>query len=152
MIRGRDLQDRVFWKGGRLNYQELRAAYAGHDAMLFTSLRDSFGSQLLEAMAMGLPIITLDSHGAHDHVPANASIKVTVGNPEETVHRLATAIEDYASCPTYKKDAMSRHAWNFAKTLSWPGRAEQAEKLYEEVLSSTAFVNSNNLRAAAASI
>ncbi len=60
MIRDRKLEHRVFWKGRRLTWTELRAAYVEHDAMLFTSLRDSFGSQLLEAMAMGLPILSLD--------------------------------------------------------------------------------------------
>jgi len=134
MIRDRDLQSRVFWKGSRLNYQELRTAYAEHDAMLFTSLRDSFGSQLLEAMAMGLPIITLDLHGAHDHVPSSASIKVPVGRPEETIYDLVNAIEEYSSYPLEKKAEMSRQAWNFAKTLSWSGRAEATEKLYEKVI------------------
>ena len=60
--------------------------------MLFTSLRDSFGSQVLEAMAMGLPIICLDLHGAHDFVPDAASLKVSIGSPGETVHNLAGAI------------------------------------------------------------
>lgn len=138
MIRDRNLQDRVLWKGSRLTFQELRTAYAEHDAMLFTSLRDSFGSQLLEAMAMGLPVITLDLHGAHDHVPNAASIKVAVGKPEETVHNLANAIEQYASYPTPRRNEMSSHAWNFAKTLSWSARAEFAENLYQKVLSGVA--------------
>ena len=96
MIRDRNLQHRVFWKGSRLTGTELRTAYAEHDAMLFTSLRDSFGSQVLEAMAMGLPIITLDLHGAHDWVPNDASLKAEVGTPEETVRNFADAIEKYA--------------------------------------------------------
>lgn len=135
MIRDRNLQQRVLWKGSRLTFQELRTAYAGHDAMLFTSLRDSFGSQLLEAMAMGLPLITLDLHGAHDFVPATASIKVSVTTPEETVRNLANAIETYASYSSAKKNQMSQHAWSFAKTLTWSSRAELVEKLYEEILS-----------------
>jgi glycosyltransferase involved in cell wall biosynthesis len=135
MIRDRSLQSRVFWKGSRLTLQELRTAYAEHDAMLFTSLRDSFGSQLLEAMAMGLPIITLDLHGAHDHVPTAASIKVTVGRPAETVRNLANAIEQYASYSSPRRNEMSMQAWNFAKTLSWAARAGFAESLYQEVLS-----------------
>ncbi len=135
MVRDRNLQHRVFWKGSRLTWMELRTAYAEHDAMLFTSLRDSFGSQLLEAMAMALPIITLDLHGAHDFVPGGASFKVPVGNPEETVRNLAGAIEKYALLSRSSKNQMSMQAWNFAKTLSWSARAEFAERLYQEVLS-----------------
>lgn len=135
MIRERNLQQRVFWKGSRLTFEELRTAYAEHDAMLFTSLRDSFGSQLLEALAMGLPVITLDLHGAHDFVPEGAALKVAVGEPDETASNLARAIERYGSLPVSSKNEMSMRAWTFAKTLSWPERAEIAERLYKQILS-----------------
>jgi glycosyltransferase involved in cell wall biosynthesis len=137
MVRDRNLEHRVFWKGSRLTWTELRTAYAKHDAMLFTSLRDSFGSQVLEAMAMGLPIICLDLHGAHDFVPDIGSLKVSVGTPEETVQNLAGAIEEYSLLPATRKNQMSMHAWDFAKTLSWSARAELVEKLYQEVLART---------------
>jgi glycosyltransferase involved in cell wall biosynthesis len=135
MIRERGLQNKVFWKGSRLTLEELRQAYFEHDAMLFTSLRDSFGSQLLEAMATGLPIITLDLNGAHDFVPQGASLKVPIGSPEETVQNLAAAIDKYAGLSTRRRNRMSRRAWNFARTLSWSARAEFAERMYEEILS-----------------
>lgn len=149
MIRERSLENRVLWKGSRLTFHELRTAYAEHDAMLFTSLRDSFGSQVLEAMAMGLPVITLDLHGARDHVPAAASIKVLVGSPEETVRDLAGAIGQYASFSASKRNEMSMQAWSFAKTLSWPARAEMAEKLYQEVLSNAPALRRASARAVA---
>jgi glycosyltransferase involved in cell wall biosynthesis len=136
MIRDRDLQHKVFWRGSRLTWRDLRTAYSQHDGMLFTSLRDSFGSQLLEALAMGLPIITLDLHGAHDFVPDSASLKVPVGSPEETVRNLASAIDKYSLLSPLEKDQMSASAWNYARTRSWSARAEVVEKLYEEVLSS----------------
>jgi glycosyltransferase involved in cell wall biosynthesis len=116
-----------------LSWSELRAAYAEHDAFLFTSLRDSFGSQVVEAMAMGLPVITLDLHGAHDFVPANASMKVRVSNPEETLDRLVASINEYIALPARKKNEMSSSAWNFAKTLSWSARAAFVEDLYRQV-------------------
>jgi len=134
-IAERNLQQRVFWKGSRLSWGELREAYAGHDAMLFTSLRDSFGSQVLEAMAMGLPVITLDLNGAHDFVPDGASLKVRVGGPEETVGGLARAIENYASISAHERAEMSKQAWEFARTLTWAARAEFAEDLYRQILS-----------------
>jgi glycosyltransferase involved in cell wall biosynthesis len=135
MIHERNLQRRVFWKGSRLTWSELREAYAEHDALLFTSLRDSFGSQLLEAMAMGLPIITLDLHGAHDWLPDVASLEVSVGCPEETVRNLVSAIEEYASLSPQSRDQMSKDAWNFAKMHTWSVRAELCERLYREILS-----------------
>jgi glycosyltransferase involved in cell wall biosynthesis len=138
MIRDRNLQHRVFWKGDRLTWTELRSAYAAHDAMIFTSLRDSFGSQVLEAMAMGLPIITLDLHGAHDWVPNEASLKAHVGAPEETVRNFADAIDKCVLRSPAQKQQMSMHAWNFARTQSWSARAEFCERLYQNVLSGAA--------------
>ena len=153
MIGDRQLQGRVFWTGTRLTFDELRAAYTQHDAMLFSSLRDSFGSQLLEAMAMGLPVITLDLHGAHDHVPAAASIKVPVVSPPETVRNLANAIEKYASLPLERRNEMSFYAWSFARTLSWSARVEFAERLYREVLTGSAPLRSaSTSKVAAAAI
>jgi glycosyltransferase involved in cell wall biosynthesis len=146
MIRDRNLEHKVFWKGSRLTWKELRTAYSEHDAMLFTSLRDSFGSQLVEALAMGLPIITLDLHGARDFVPDAASFKVAVGTPQETVRNLANAIEKYALLLPLEKNQMSAIAWNFARTRSWSARAELVEKLYEQVLS-----EANPYKSAAAS-
>lgn len=135
MIQDRDLQRAVFWKGSRMIASELRKAYAEHDALLFTSLRDSFGSQLLEAMAMGVPTIALDLHGAHDWLPDVASIKVPVGCPEETVRNLAGAIEGYASLSPLSKNRMSMQAWNWAKTHTWSARAEVCERLYQNIVS-----------------
>lgn len=138
MIHQRNLENRVFWKGVRLSLDELRAAYAEHDAMLFTSLRDSFGSQMLEAMAMGLPVIALDLHGARDFLPSNAWSRASVGKPQETVRNLASAIEEYGSLPSDRRNEMSRNAWNFAKTMTWQARAEAVEEIYKQVLSPVA--------------
>jgi glycosyltransferase involved in cell wall biosynthesis len=142
MIRDRNLEQKIFWKGSRLTQTELRTAYAEHDALLFTSLRDSFGSQVLESMAMGLPIITLDLHGAHDWVPDGPSLKVPVGCPRETVRNLAGAIEKYASMSALSRNQMSMQAWNFAKTQSWSARAEVCERLYQEILTADAALES----------
>src|SRR5450756_1584249 len=83
MISERGLDGRVFWAGRRLTMDEVRNAYQEHDAMLFTSVRETCGVQLLEAMAVGLPIITLDLHGASNLVPDHGGIKVPVTTTAE---------------------------------------------------------------------
>ncbi|RZK51554.1 MAG: glycosyltransferase, partial [Hymenobacter sp.] len=53
------LQDRVTWHGS-VPYDTTRAAYLSHDLFMLCSLRDTYANQYLEAMALGLPILTLD--------------------------------------------------------------------------------------------
>jgi glycosyltransferase involved in cell wall biosynthesis len=136
MIADRKLEERVSWQGRRLTWSEVRAAYLQHDAMLFTSLRDSFGSQLLEAMALGLPVITLDLHGAHDFVPKEAGLKVPLGgSPEETVQNLVNAIENYAAMPVQQRNQMSAAGWSYSHRFTWNDRAKCVGKIYEGILS-----------------
>ena len=133
MIAERGLKDRVHWAGRRLTWEEVRAAYLEHDLLLFTSLRETSGVQLLEAMALGLPVITLDLHGARDVVPEEAGIKVPVTTPAEVVCGLAAAIDRFASLSVDEKNAMSRASWEFARTNTWTSRAAAAELLYAEL-------------------
>jgi len=133
MIAERKLTDRVHWAGRRLTWDEVRAAYLDHDALLFTSLRETSGVQLLEAMALGLPVITLDLHGARDVVPEGAGIKVPVTAPAEVVCALASAIDRFASMSVAEKNVMSNASWEFARTCTWPARAAAAELLYREI-------------------
>lgn len=134
MIAERGLIGRVHWSGRRLTLDEVRIAYLEHDALLFTSVRETCGVQLLEAMALGLPVITLDLHGARDMVPADAGIKVAVSTPNEVVRNLAAAVDRLASMSVAQKNAMSRTGWEFARANTWTGHAAKAEALYKKLM------------------
>ena len=103
--RARHLQveDRVKFLG-TAPWNELPNLYQRADAFLFTSLRDSFGMQVLEAMGHGLPVLTLDHQGAGTFVPAPAGIKVPVTDPRETVTRLAEGIRWLARNPEARRE------------------------------------------------
>lgn len=135
MIHERGLDQRVIWKPERIPWTEVREAYRSHDALLFTSLRDSCAAQLLEAMAMGLPIITLALHGGRDLVPETAGIKVPVDTKEQVIADAAAAVDQFSSLSSEARTEMSRAAWTFAKTLTWKNRAAFAEDLYDQILS-----------------
>ncbi len=135
MIKDRGLSERVTWVGERLPWADVRAAYLEHDAMLFTSLRDSCSCQLLESMALGLPVITLDLHGARDLVPDTAGIKVPLSTPFKVVEDVAMAVDSYAKLPGSERTKMSSAGWEFARTMTWNVRAEEAEQLYKKVIS-----------------
>jgi glycosyltransferase involved in cell wall biosynthesis len=127
------LQKRVKFLGF-IPYQNMPALFRSCDAFLFTSLRDSFGAVVLEAMAYGLPTLTLDHQGVGDFIPSDAGIKVPVTVPEDTINALAQGIRRLATSHR-QREIMSVAAWNFAKEQAWDLRAERMSQIYEEVLS-----------------
>ncbi|GAA4380789.1 glycosyltransferase [Hymenobacter koreensis] len=126
------LQERATWHGA-VSWAEAREALAAHDVFLFGSLRDSFASQFLEAMAMGLPIITLNHQGARDFIPAEAAIKVPVTTPTETTAALARAVERLYDHPELLP-AMGAAGFAFARTQAWPARAARMAQLEEQLV------------------
>lgn len=112
------LQNRVTWHGSA-PYAAVRAAYLSHDLFMLCSLRDSYAAQYLEAMALGLPILTLDHHGATDFIPDVAGVKVPVQTPEATAAALAQAVEELYDHPG-RLAQMGRVGFAYARRHSWP--------------------------------
>jgi glycosyltransferase involved in cell wall biosynthesis len=125
------VNDRVEFLG-RVPWETMNRLFDEADAFLFTSLRDSFGSVVLEAMGHGLPIVTLNHQGVRDFVPANGGVKVSVDHPEKTTRELAQAIDALAQDPQ-RRMAMGQASLDFARTETWDRRAARLVSLYEEV-------------------
>ena len=136
MLAERELTGRVHWRGTRLSWMEVRESFRTHDALFFTSLRDSFGSQLLEAMSQGLPIVALSMSGARDFLPAEGCLKIEPGlDADETVRRLTAALDDFASLSINQRDRMSAAVWRTAQMFSWKRRAETMMAIFAETCS-----------------
>ncbi|NET33458.1 MAG: glycosyltransferase [Cyanothece sp. SIO1E1] len=129
---------------GFLSWAAVKEQYLQSDVLLFTSLRDTGGAQLLEAMAQALPIIALDHQGAGDHIPDRAGIKVPVTTPTKTINALARAIEYMHENPAARL-SMGQVGFEYAKTQTWPRKIRVASQYYEQL------VHSHQLENAAAS-
>jgi glycosyltransferase involved in cell wall biosynthesis len=117
---------------GRVPAAELKQHYLENDVLLFTSLQNSLGAQLLEAMACGLPVIALDHQGARDFVPDDAGKKISVAGPTETARALARAVEK-VYFNRQERLAMGRAAYEFAKTQTWNHKAQRMTEFYSEI-------------------
>ncbi len=117
---------------GQIPWNEMCRLYQSADALLFTSLRDSFGTQVLEAMGHSLPILTLDHQGVGTFVPSAAGIKVPVTSPRQTLAGLADGIRRLALFPKERRK-MGQAALAYAQTQTWERRAERMSNLYAEV-------------------
>ena len=118
---------------GRVPRETMESLFQECDALLFTSLRDSFGSVVLEAMSHGLPIIALNHQGIRAFVPEDAAIKVPVDSPEQVVGDLAKAFEFLKANPQAQLN-MSKAALAFADQQTWQHRAEAMNTLYAQTL------------------
>lgn len=102
------LIDRITWHGWRPRSEALDHCRRA-DVFVFTSLRDTNGTVVLEALAAGAPVICLDHQGAGDIVTDRCGIKIPVTRPKETIAQLAKAIVALAG-DAERLESLSRSA------------------------------------------
>ncbi|RIJ34368.1 glycosyltransferase family 4 protein [Pontibacter oryzae] len=124
------LQGKVTWKG-QVPWEEVKRAYTQSDLFLFCSLRDSSAAQFLEAMAYGLPIVTLDLHGGKNLVPDDAGIKVPVTTVPQTVHDIAAAVEKLYDQPLLRRQ-MGMTGYKFSKSQTWTLKTQHINEFYSK--------------------
>ncbi len=132
LLKKYDLEAVTDWKG-QVAWEVVKQAYVENHIFIFCSLRDTFGAQYLEAMAYGLPIISLKHQGAGDHIPDDAGIKVAVTYPDDTVKNIALAIEYMYDHPE-ECTAFGLRGSEFAKNQTWESRALRLAELYRDVV------------------
>jgi len=108
---------------GQIPFADVLESYKRADIFVFCSLRDSCGSQLIEAMSFGLPVIALDIHGSSIAVLDDCGIKVKASNPEETTESIAAAIFRMSTDYEYRKSC-SKNAFDHAKNNTWDKKVE----------------------------
>ena len=112
---------------GYIVNSDLPYIYNSAFAFLYTSLRESFGIPLLEAMACGTPVITSNTSS----MPEIAGPDAILVNPESTdeiAEQMLRLEEDEAYYLKQKETGLKR-----AKLFSWRQTAEQLLEVYESV-------------------
>ena len=112
---------------GYIVNSDLPYIYNAAFAFLYTSLRESFGIPLLEAMACGTPVITSNTSS----MPEIGSHDAILVNPEsvEQITAMMLRLEtDSAFYQRQKEVGLER-----AKLFSWKKTAEQLLEVYEAV-------------------
>jgi glycosyltransferase involved in cell wall biosynthesis len=118
---------------GAVPWPEMTRHYQEADLFLFTSLRDSSGQVLAEAMASGLPIVTLDHQGVSAIVPPEAGMRVRVENPDQTVRALTVEMHRLINSQELR-ESMGGAARAHAQSMSWNAHAEIMNHCYAQVL------------------
>lgn len=119
---------------GYIPNADLPSIYNNAFAFLYTSLRESFGIPLLEAMACGTPVITSNTSSMPEIGGPNA-ILVNPEKTDEIADKLIKLETDDTYYQQQKEIGLKR-----AQLFSWKKTAEQLLQLYQDV-----FQKSNKL-------
>ena len=121
-----NIREQIVMPGYIVN-SDLPYIYNSAFAFLYTSLRESFGIPLLEAMACGTPVITSNTSSMPE-IGGNEAILINPESPEEITEKMLRLENDENYYNQQKEIGLKR-----ASLFSWRKTAEQLLSLYEKV-------------------
>ena len=104
------------------------------DVLLFPSFHDSGGLVIIEAMAMGIPVICLDRAGPAFLVSDQTGIKVPIESPEQVQQGLTDALIQLAGNPERCKQMGAAAKRRVDEHFLWKRKSEQLQSIYRDVL------------------
>lgn len=106
---------------------DLPAIYSGASTFIYTSLRESFGIPILEAMACGTPIITSNT-SAMPEIAGDGAILIDPYQEEEITNKLLSLENEEA---LYNKQI--EYGYERVKLFSWRTTAEKLLTIYQSI-------------------
>jgi glycosyltransferase involved in cell wall biosynthesis len=116
---------------GNLDRQEvLPRLYASADAFVFSSLTETLGLVILEAMASGLPVIATPAGGVADHLrDGHNGLAFPPGDVDAMARAMVTMALDRRLVAT-----LGAHARTTAEALDWSHELDRLDASYREVM------------------
>jgi glycosyltransferase involved in cell wall biosynthesis len=114
--------------------EDLADHYAAADLFAFTSLTETFGNVILEAMASGLPIVALRAGGVADIVqPGVTGVLIEPDAPPAQFARAVMSLTDDADDRRRTSDS----ARAFALSQTWGAIMESLRQRYQAIIAET---------------
>lgn len=123
------LSSYVTWHGRKAR-AEVARLLAQHDGFLFTSVRDTSGYVLLEAMLAGLPVITLNHQGAAEMTTDETALRIPPTTISETVAAFAAAMLKLAGNPELRRRLGAAGRAYVLRQHTWEQRVAQMNEIY----------------------
>jgi len=119
---------------GAQNQGQIVALMRQSHALCLPSVRESGGAVLLEAMACGLPVLTVANGGPGELADEEVGRALTADSPEELIQGLAEAFTDMYRRPAEWKQRGRNGRLRAERQYGWPARIQRAINLYQTVL------------------
>jgi glycosyltransferase involved in cell wall biosynthesis len=125
-----DIAANIEWVGWPA-YEGQLPFYEWADVFAFTSLRDTSGTGLLEALAAGAPIVGLDHQGAADVMTPRSALPVDAATPQAAIEGLRTEISRVAADRKLLA-SLSAGAIERARDFAWERQWSVMKQVYVE--------------------
>lgn len=103
------------------------------DVYIFASLKEACNLSLLEAMAIGLPVICLNWSGMAISTDDSCAIRLEVTNPEQMPKDIADAIMRLVENPDLRRKMGDAGRERIRQVFNWDAKGEFMENLFEEL-------------------
>lgn len=122
---------------GFLPQSACRAHLADTDALILNSLRECGGAVVLEAMALGLPVIAADWGGPADYIAPDTGFLVPPEPGHSFAQRLSEAIVALASDRARAREMGAAGRALVHEKFDWQSKIDTIEDVYANALSQT---------------
>ncbi|MEP2777058.1 MAG: glycosyltransferase family 4 protein [Luteolibacter sp.] len=121
---------------GRVPKERVNSLMDETDAFLFTSIRDTSGNVVLEAMSRGVPVIALHHQGIREICDPDSSLLVEPSSISETIQDFAEAM-----IRLKREDGLAQRLGTagierVAKLFTWPNYCERMMEFYQASIES----------------
>lgn len=134
-VLSKNLEDKIKFIGN-IPYEDMKNLYRESELFVFSSLRDTSGNVVLEAMANGLPVIALNHNGAADMIDDKSGVKIEVNTYEQIKDDFIKVLKEFND-NRLKIQEMGVNAQNRIKeNYTWDIMINKMMKYYEEAINS----------------
>ena len=123
---------------GRVSQPEVVAALRSRRGLLFTSLRDTSSTQILEACASGTPSVSLRHPGVNGldlWYPRNAGWAAEAKSWGGAIRNLSSAIVACLNAPDNEWAIRSGRCTDIASGQTWEAKADRMAQIYLSLMS-----------------
>lgn len=137
-----DIGDKVIFHG-QTTHQQALGHFENADVLLHPSLKDSACSVIFEAMAVGIPVVCLDSGGPGEVITESCGIKIHLKNPCQAVEELAEALILLSKDKTLRRK-LGKGGRERLEEFFWEKQGDVQRELYMEAISAETVKHGKN--------
>ena len=103
------------------------------DVFVFPSLKEGGTWALMEAMAMGLPVVCFDWAGMSVETNDDTAIRLKIGKPEQMEIEMGNAISNLINSAHLRENLGRAARLRIKKVFNWDAKGAFMEQLFEDI-------------------